>query len=100
MIIGNVKYEQHGLNAKGKAKFDDLPNVEENVKTARETVKFLGIKDVYKGERLDEKNVYVLTDCTKQDVEKAIQDIRGEFNLANTNDRDKILLFVFYAGHG
>jgi hypothetical protein len=42
----------------------------------------------------------VLQDCTKQDVEKAIGEIKNEFVTANTNDRDKIFLFVYYAGYG
>jgi len=42
----------------------------------------------------------LLQDKTKEDVEKAIREIRNEFFTANTNDRDKIFLFVYYAGYG
>ena len=41
MIIGNIKYEELGLNSKGESK--NLPNVDNNVKTAKETMDFLGI---------------------------------------------------------
>ena len=89
MIIGNVKYEQYGLNAKGGTNWADLPNVEANVKKAKEIVDFLGLEDHYQ-----------LTDCTQQQVKDAIVNIKNVFNVASTNDRDKIFLFVFYAGHG
>jgi hypothetical protein len=43
LIIANEKYDQHGLNAKGKANMSDLADVPRNVKTAIEIVNFLGI---------------------------------------------------------
>lgn len=49
--------------------------------------KFLGIKDV--------KVCH-----TKQGVESALNAIQDEFILASVSPKVKILLFVYYAGHG